>query len=126
MTNLYRIYYLDGNDRSEMGRVTAYNIDDAIEHVKKEYLKPSTVVDMEDGDEEHIYLMLDVCTSCEIKKNPLDYLDPEDINDPDFDICQDCNQNETIEIFQDNDADPSFKVIYPYGQNNYTDLTTKE
>ena len=118
---------MDGNDRSEVGRVSAYNIDDAIEHVKAEYLKPSVVIDLEDGSEDHIYLMLDVCTGCNIKANPLDYgISQEDLNDPDFDLCVECNQQETIEVFKDNDADPSFKVMFPYGQNNYTDLTVKE
>ena len=126
--NLYRIYHLEScagsGDRSEIGRVSAYNIDDAIEHVKAEYLKPTTIIDMEDGDDEHIYLMLDICSGCEIRKNPLEYgITQEDLNDPYFNICEECELNETIEISLDNDADPSYRVIFPYGQNNYKDLT---
>ena len=129
--NLYRIYHLESNagsgDRSEIGRVSAYNIDDAIDHVKAEYLKPDTIIEMEDGDEECIYLMLDVCKGCDIKKNPSDYgITEEDLKDINFDICEECEQNETIEILLDNEADPSFRLIVPYGQNNYTDLTVKE
>lgn len=130
--SVYRIWHGDSNDRSELGRATAKDIDAVIEYVKTQYLKPDTqFYDIDYQGEDQAYLMINVCKGCEYE----DCLqcDPElemDINREacrtcnkyKAAICEDCEQSEYIEITQDTDAEPEYRTIY--GVNEYADLTT--
>lgn len=132
--NLYRIWYSDGNDISELGRVTAKDIDQAIEYAKKEYLKPDTEIHSEDGDPEFsIYLMLNVCKDCEYE----DCLQCDPVIEMDINReacrlcnkykstpCEDCERSEYLEIQLDNDSEPEYKTIM--GTNEYANLNTDQ
>ena len=130
--SLYRIWYSDGNDRTELGRVTAQDIDKAIEYAKKEYLKKDTEIHSEDGDPDFsVYLMINVCKGCEYEDCLQCDPEPEmDINREscrlcnkyDMTPCEDCERSEYLEIQLDNDADPEYKTIM--GTNEYADLNT--
>lgn len=116
IANLYRIWYGDSNDRQEIGRAQAYDIDDVVKYVKTQYLKPNVeFYDIDYQGDDLVYLMIDMCKDCEVKANPEDYR-PEGV-----DPCEDCEISEYIEIHQDNDTDPEFKTIF--GVNEYADLT---
>ena len=114
MSNLYRIWMGDSNDRSEIGRAKAYDIDDVIDLVKKEYLKPEVeFYDIDYQGDNEVFLMIDMCKDCEVKANPEDYI-PKGC-----DPCEDCEISEYIEIQQDTDS--SFRLIT--GENLFYDLT---
>ena len=110
--NLYRLWWGDSNDRREIGRVLAETIDQVIDLVKTEYLKPNTEFE-EEGDEENLYLILDICKTCDIKNEGGN---PED--------CIFCEGNEYFQIELNNDVNPSFKLIT--GENFFFDLVEVE
>lgn len=116
--NIYRIWFSDGNDRDELGRVTAQDMDQAVEYTLKQYFKPDLEYE-EDGDNECLYLQIDSCKHCDYNS---DIYDPEDDPDSDGDPCEFCEISEYIEIMLDNDAEPEYKTIY--GVNEYADLST--
>ena len=111
MTHLYRIWYSDGNDRSELGRVSAPDIDAAVEYAKKQYLQLGVKFYQEDGDHEHLYLMIDTCKDCEFKEGTDKYCETR---------CETCERSEYLEIMIDDDAEPEFKTIY--GINEYANI----
>lgn len=116
IANLYRIWYGDSNDRQEIGRAQAYDIDAVIEYVKTQYLKPNVeFYDIDYQGDDLVYLMIDMCKDCIVKANPGDYV-PEGC-----DPCEDCEISEWIQIELNNDIDPEFKTIF--GVNEYADLT---
>lgn len=114
--SLYRIFYSDGNDRDELGRVTAKDIDQAIEYTLKQYFKPDLEYS-EDGDEDHLILNINSCKYCD-KKELMEINDIED----ETELCDNCETSECIEIEKDNDSDPEYKTIY--GVNEYANLET--
>ena len=132
--NLYRIWFSDGNDRTELGRVTAPDIDHAIEYAKKEYLKEDTEIHSEDGDPDFsIYLMLNVCKGCEyedcLQCDPVLEMDVNReacrlCNKYEMTPCEDCERSEYLEIQLDNDAEPEYKTIM--GTNEYANLNTDQ
>ena len=110
---IYKIFFSDGNDRDELGRVNAENIDQATEYALKQYFKPDLEY-TEEGDNEDLFLMIDSCKHCEL------YADLQSMKEED--ICENCEISEYIEIRLDMDADPEYKTIY--GVNEYADLST--
>ena len=117
--NLYRIFYSDGNDRDELGRVNAENIDKAIEYALTQYFKPDLEYDDDAGDNEHLYLRINSCKYCD--KTEIAEINDIDIDDIDS-ICEFCEVSEYIEIMLDNDSDHEYKTIF--GVNEYADLST--
>ena len=127
-TNLYRIYYSDGNNRDELGRVSAQEIDQAVEYAVKQYFNPDLEYEEDAGDNEHLYLRIDSCKYCEyyglpdkekvelFNENTGENLDIEDVDL----ICEYCEVSEYIEITLDNDVEPEYNTIY--GVNEYADL----
>ena len=113
---IYRIFYSDGNDRDELGRVNAPNMDRAIEYALKQYFKPELEY-TENGDNECTYLMIDSCKFCD-KKELMMLNDIEEEEE----LCEYCEVSEYIEIVQDSDAKPEYKTIY--GVNEYADLSS--
>jgi len=113
---MYRIFFSDGNDRDELGRVNAPDMDKAIEYALAQYFKPE-IEYTENGDDENAYLMIDSCKHCDVKEVAR-INDLEDSSE----VCENCETSEHIEITLDNDADPEFKTIY--GVNEYADLST--
>ena len=111
---MYRIFFSDGNDRDELGRVNAPDMDKAIEYTLAQYFKPELEY-QEEGDGENAILLINSCTYCDVKEiariNGL-----EDSSE----VCENCETSEYIEITLDEDATPEFKTIY--GVNEYADL----
>jgi len=118
---LYRIFYSDGNDVDELGRVSANNIDEATEYAVKQYFTPDLEYEEDSGDEDQLYLRINSCKYCdkeeiaEINDIPLAEIES---------ICEFCETSEYIEIRLDEDAEPSFKTIF--GRNEYANLETGE
>jgi len=112
---IYKIFFSDGNDRDELGRVNAPDIDKAVEYALKQYFKPDLEY-TEEGDNEDLFLMIDSCKHCEL------YADLQSMKEED--ICENCEISEYIEIVEDKDADPEYKTIY--GVNEYADLSTPD
>ena len=107
MSKLYRIWFGTSNDRSELGRATADDIDQVIELVKTEYLKPDTeFYDIDYQGNDQVYLMIDLCKDCEFQ---------------DSEYCMDCETSEYVEITEDTEAEAEYKTIF--GTNEYYDLT---
>ena len=115
--NLYRIFYGDNNDRDEMGRVSAKNIDEATTYAISQYLSKDAEIRDEDGDEDHLYLNLDICKFCD-KTEIMAINEYED----EYQCCEDCELNEYLEIMLDNDEDAEFKTIH--GRDEYANLET--
>ena len=113
---IYRIFFSDGNDRDELGRVNAPDMDKAIEYALKQYFKPELEY-TEEGDNECTYLMVDSCKYCDVKE----VARINDLEDS-ADICENCEVSEYIEILQDSDAEPEYKTIF--GVNEYADLSS--
>jgi len=113
---IYRIFFSDGNDRDELGRVNAPDMDKAIEYALAQYFKPG-IEYTENGDNDCALLLIDSCKHCDVKEiariNGL-----EDSSE----VCENCETSEYIEITLDNDATPEFKTIY--GVNEYADLSS--
>ena len=117
---IYKIFFSDGNDRDELGRVNAPDIDKAVEYALKQYFAPD-IEYTEEGEEDHLYLMLDSCKFCDKEEiAETNDIDIEDISE----ICENCEISEYIEIVEDKDADPEYKTIY--GVNEYADLSTPD
>jgi len=117
--SLYRIWWGTSNNRSEFAHIKANDIDKVIDFVKSEFLEPDTEFYSEDGDSEHLYLMIDLCKDCD--KEELRRLN--DI-ESDYDLCESCEMSEYIEILEDNDTEEDFKTIM--GTNEFYDLTNPE
>lgn len=119
--NLYRIWFSDGNDRDEIGRVSANDIDQAIEYALKQYFEPDLEY-TEDGDPDYsIYLMIDSCKYCNKEEiAEINDIDLEDIEE----ICENCETSEYIEIQLDNNEEPEYKTIF--GTNEYANLETDQ
>lgn len=124
--NLYRIWYSDGNDRDEIGRVSAPDIDCAALYALAQYFNPDLEYES-DGDDENMILTINSCKYCDY----YDLTDKEKIKlfkeqtgeklklcDVDL-ICENCETTEYIEIQLDNDAEPEYKTIF--GVNEYGD-----
>ena len=134
--NTYRIWFGDPNERNELGRVSAIDIDEATEYAVKQYLNPNTEYE-ENGDSEHICLMLDMCKDCEYKETlpPINmdcniedcseciYIQCEENTEYES-ICDYCELSEYLEIILDNETEKEYKTIY--GTNEYADLETGE
>lgn len=114
-TNLYRIFYSDGNNRDELGRVSAKDIDQAVEYAVKQYFKPDLEFEEDSGDDEHLYLRIDSCKYCDKQE----IMEINDIEDEEK-LCEYCEVSEYIEIMLDEEAEPEFKTIY--GVNEYANL----
>lgn len=110
-TKLYRIWNgwsdAGSGDRCEIMRIRSYSIDDVIDYIKNKVLNYDVFYD-ELGDEKDLYLMIDVCNHCKLC-------------DTDRDLCDDCENSEYIEIEEDNNIEPSFRLID--GHNYFIDLT---
>jgi len=107
---LFRVYWGTSNNRSEFARVKANDIEDVIEFAKKEFLKPDTEFYDIDGESDHIYMMIDLCTNC---------------TDQSEENCDFCEQSEYIEIEEDTYGyEPKFETIW--GTNEFYDLTDPE
>jgi len=128
--SLYRIWWSDSNDRNELARAKATDIDQVIEFVKAEFLKPETELYDIDYQEYGVYMMIDACKDCEFKD--CRGCDPEleaDINreqcrlclEYKATVCENCEHSEYIEIQEDPDTEPELKTIF--GTNDYHDLT---
>ena len=115
MSNLYRIFYSDGNNRDELGRVSAQDIDQAVEYAVKQYFEPNLEYQEDAGDNEHLYLVIDSCKYCD-KQEIMELNDIEDEEE----LCECCEISEYIEIMLDNDAETEYKTIY--GINEYADI----
>ena len=115
MSNLYRIFYSDGNNRDELGRVSAQDIDQAIEYAVKQYFQPDLEYQEGAGDHEHLYLLIDSCKYCD-KQEIMELNDIEDENE----LCEYCEISEYIEIMLDNEAEKEYKTIF--GVNEYADI----
>ena len=115
MSNLYRIFYSDGNNRDELGRVSAQDIDQAVEYAVKQYFEPNLEYQEDAGDSEHLYLLIDSCKYCD-KQEIMELNDIED----EAELCEYCEISEYIEIMLDNDAETEYKTIY--GINEYADI----
>ena len=110
---IYRIFFSDGNNRDELGRVNAPDMDKAIEYTLAQYFKPG-IEYTENGDDENAYLLIDSCKFCDSAELAFN----NDIEESE--LCENCEVSEYIEIVQDNDATPEYKTIY--GVNEYADL----
>lgn len=135
--NLYRIFYLDNNDRDELGRVSASNIEEATEYAIKQYLNQEidrdTLINQIDGDDKVSYVMLNACLNCEYynlsdkdKQIKFRELNGEKIKLSEIDtICEYCeNSTEYLEVLENNEFEPEFKTIY--GVNEYANLETDQ
>lgn len=134
--NTYRIWHGDNTDRSEIGRVSAKNIDEATEYAIKQYLKEGTEYE-EDGDDTHTYLMIDICSDCpnneenmnfqedcdRLCKDCENYACPDNENHED-DPCMYCELSEYLEIETDNEAETEYRTIF--GINEYGNTHTGE
>ena len=109
-SHLYRVWHGDENNRSELARFRAVDIDKVIDYVKANLLKPNSEIELEDGDDEHLYLIFNPCQFCE-------YFGTED----DEEICEGCESSEYIEIELDDDIEPDLRTIY--GTTEFYDLT---
>lgn len=127
--NIYRIWFSDGNDRDEIGRVSASDIDQAVEYTLKQYFKPDLEYE-EDGDSENLYLRINSCKYCgyndlsdkdKVKLYKEQTGEKLKLKDA-YMICENCETSEYIEICLDNGAEPEYKTIY--GVNEYADLST--
>ena len=115
MSNLYRIYYSDGNNRDELGRVSVKTIDEAVEYAVKQYFQPDLEYQEDAGDDEHLYLLIDSCKYCD-KQEIMELNDIEDEEE----LCEYCEISEYIEIVLDDDAEKEYKTIF--GVNEYADI----
>ena len=129
-SKLYSLYSGDSNDRQEFYRVKAQDIDQIITWIKIEsnneilnhetYSNDQLIQDIDYQDSDLVYLMLNACLQCENYNTKA--MKPRRSNE-----CEYCEQStsyiEIHEIENPQPGDYSFKVIYPYGQNNYIDLT---
>jgi len=133
--NLYRIWFGTSNDRSELGRAKATDIDQVIEHVKKEYLKPEVeFYDIDYQSEDQVYLMIDLCKDCEYSsclecdgdiEADMNREDCQQCLEYETTKCEDCEQSEYIEIEKDEYGyEHEMKTIY--GTNEYYDLTNPQ
>lgn len=114
---LYRIWYSDGNNRDELFRAKAHDIENVVEFIKSDILKPESLenLDVDLSNEYFAVIYLDSCIECEFSTNNERNEDNEE--------CEFCEQSETITIELDNEIEPELKTIY--GTNDYYDLTLK-
>lgn len=102
MCKTFRIWqgFSDGGDgdRSQIALAKAYNMDNVITMVKNDILK-NEVDFYEDGSFSHLYLILNSCKNCDLKKT-------------DLSLCDDCEYTEFIEIEEDNDLDLTDQDYY--------------
>ena len=115
--NLYRIWYSDGNDRDEIGRVSAKDIDQALEYAINQYLSKDAEIRDEDGDDQHLYLILNHCLDCDIDE----IMAINEYEDKDQ-CCEYCELSAYLEIMLDEDAETEFKTIQ--GIDEYANLET--
>jgi hypothetical protein len=130
--NLYRIYWGDSNDRSELGRVKARDIDQAVEYAIKQYLnnnidREELIHDIDYQGPDHCYVMLNACLDCEYynlnEKEQKEYREFNDIFEDE--PCEYCEQSTAyLEIYQDNEEKEEYKTIF--GVNEYADLSTED
>ena len=145
-SKLFSVFYGDGNNRQETYRIKAEDIDQALEWIQSkdgllnlnDYTLDQLIEDIDYTDNDHAYIMLNNCLTCPYndksdkeKQQIFKELNGEKIKLKDIDtICEYCeNGSEYFEVtlIEDpKDEDYSFKVIYPYGQNNYIDLTQED
>ena len=115
---LFSIYHCDGNDRQETYRFKAYDINDVVQYIKKNFFRfdekfteSDLYVDWQ--GENCVYIIWDNCGGCEYE--------PEN----DEDSCDGCEQSqssfEVSEITEPEESD--FEFITIEGTNNYVDLT---
>jgi len=108
--NLYRIFYHNGYEVDELGRVVARDIDQAAEYALNQYFKPDLEISATWGGEDVLFLSIYSCPYCDF------YGERE--------FCENCEIDETIEIRMDNEAEHEFKTIF--GTNEYANLITGE
>ena len=142
-SKLYSVFYGDGNNRQETYRIKAEDIDQALEWIQSkdgllnlnDYTVDQLITDIDYSDTDQAYIMLNACLSCPYndktdkeKQRIFKELNGEKIKLNEIDtICEYCeNGSEYFEVTlieEPEEQDFSFRVIYPYGQNNYIDLT---
>ena len=119
----YRIFYGDNNDRDEIGRVSAKDIDQAVEYAINQYLNRDIprdeLIESEDGDDQHLYLILNHCLDCDIDE----VMAINEYEDKDQ-CCEYCELSAYMEIMLDEDAETEFKTIH--GIDEYANLETGE
>lgn len=113
-SHLYRVWHGTNNDRGEIARFRANDIDAVVDYVKKHFMKPGTEIHLEDGDDQHIYLIINSCKGCEFEIS----------DNEDNEACQYCEISEYVEIVEDDNIEPDFKLIF--GTNEFYDLTLPE
>lgn len=115
ITNIkyYRIWYSDGNDRTELGKVKAKDIDTVEEFCLKQFIKEDArdEIEIESSSEDQSYLTWYEEPECEF----CDF-------DKDSEECEFCEQpSYYIEIEETDDTEESFKTIF--GTDDFWDLT---
>jgi len=127
---LYSLFSGDSNDRQEFYRVKAYDLDQIIAWIKLEsnneilnhetYSNDQLIQEIDYQDTDLVYIMINNCLEC-------DNFNTKTNKPRRSTKCEYCESStsyiEIHEIENPQPGDYSFKVIYPYGQNNYIDLT---
>jgi hypothetical protein len=111
---LFRVFNGDGNDRQETFRFKAFEINDVVEYIKKEFFVPEfdkSKIEFDWQDENMVYILWDNCFECE--------------DNEDSENCEECEQGQNyFEIFLEEKPEPSdFSFNTIEGTNNFVDLT---
>lgn len=110
-SHLYRVWHGTNNNRGEIARFRANDIDDVVNYVKEHFMKKGTEIELEDGDESQIYLIINSCKGCDFEIS----------KDMEEEVCTHCETSEHVEIVLDDDIEADFKLIM--GNNEFYDLT---
>ncbi len=112
---LYRIFFSNGNDRDELGRVSAPDIECAALYALEQYFENDLEYTTEYQSENQLFLMLDSCKYCDFLETTAEQKE---------EICENCEISEYIEIQKDENAEPAYKTIF--GKNEYANIETGE
>jgi hypothetical protein len=116
---LFRVFNGDGNDRQETYRFKAFDINDVVEYIKKEFFVPDfdrSNLEIDWQGEDMVYIMWNEGGDCESCCDNGD--------DCEFDYCDENITQNYFEVFLEENAEPlefSFNTIE--GTNNFVDLT---
>lgn len=117
---LFNVYYFTENDRQQIARVKADDLDTAINFSTHAFFKAGTEWD-EEGDDHIAILSAVLCAGCELKDKPIDEWDVNSEEGETY--CDHCESSEGLTIELDElDECEEFKTIY--GANDFYDLTT--